>query len=301
MDTKQIEYILAIAEENNITRAAEKLFITQPALNQQLLRLEKELGTPLFYRSRTNWRLTPAGEIYIANAKEMLQMKKDTYAMISDLLKQKKGYLSIAFPPGRGSDMFIHVYPVFHAEYPEITVIPFELSVRKQMAAIASGEVDIGFQTLCRDQMPDSYYIPICSEEMLLSIPSGHPLASGACEGLNKAITLDISSVQYEPFVLIYKESTNRALIDRIFEEAGVKPNILFETSRYNTITRMIQARLCCGILPEYYAKACSDGISSFSLPGHPSWETVAAYKGGSYLSRAARRFIDLASQYWNS
>ena len=65
MDLKQIEYILKIAEEQNITRAAEKLFMTQSALNQQLLKLEKELGTPLFYRSRTSCRPTPAGEIYI--------------------------------------------------------------------------------------------------------------------------------------------------------------------------------------------------------------------------------------------
>ena len=58
MDTKQIEYILKIAEENNITKAAGKLYITQSALNQQLIKLEKELGTPLFHRSRTNWHLT---------------------------------------------------------------------------------------------------------------------------------------------------------------------------------------------------------------------------------------------------
>ena len=58
MDTKQIEYIIKIAEENNITRAASKLYITQSALNQQLIKLEKELGTPLFHRSRTNWHLT---------------------------------------------------------------------------------------------------------------------------------------------------------------------------------------------------------------------------------------------------
>ena len=63
MDLKQIEYILKIAEEQNITHAAEKLFITQSALNQQLLKLEKELGTPLFYRSRTDWHPTPAKSI----------------------------------------------------------------------------------------------------------------------------------------------------------------------------------------------------------------------------------------------
>ena len=75
MDLKQIEYIVKIDDEHSITRAAEKLFVTQSALNQQLLKLEKELGTPLFHRSRTNWRLTEAGEIYIEGAKAALQIK----------------------------------------------------------------------------------------------------------------------------------------------------------------------------------------------------------------------------------
>ena len=65
MDLKQIEYIVKIADENNITRAAEKLFITQSALNQQLLKLEKELGIQLFYRSRTDWHPTEAGLVYL--------------------------------------------------------------------------------------------------------------------------------------------------------------------------------------------------------------------------------------------
>ena len=85
MDLKQIEYILKIAEEQNITHAAEKLFITQSALNQQLLKLEKELGTPLFYRSRTDWHPTPAGEIYLNAAKDILLIKKNAYNQIHDL------------------------------------------------------------------------------------------------------------------------------------------------------------------------------------------------------------------------
>ena len=73
MDLRQIQYIVAIAEENNITRAAEKLYITQSALNQQLLKLEKELGVQLFHRSRTDWHPTEAGEIYLKAAREMLR------------------------------------------------------------------------------------------------------------------------------------------------------------------------------------------------------------------------------------
>ena len=91
MDLKQVEYILKIAEENNITHAAEKLFITQSALNQQLLKLEKELGTPLFHRSRTNWRPTEAGEVYIRGAKELLRIRKNTYEQIHDIAQIKKG------------------------------------------------------------------------------------------------------------------------------------------------------------------------------------------------------------------
>ena len=89
MDLRQIEYIVQIAEENNITRAAEKLYITQSALNQQLLKLEKELGVPLFHRSRTDWHPTKAGEIYLKTARQMLQMKKDTYYRIHDLVNME--------------------------------------------------------------------------------------------------------------------------------------------------------------------------------------------------------------------
>lgn len=80
MDTRQIKYILKIAEENNITRAAEKLHLTQPALNQLLLRLERELYLQLFHRSRTDWRPT------------------------------------LVFTPGQGTNMFSYVYPLFHSE-----------------------------------------------------------------------------------------------------------------------------------------------------------------------------------------
>lgn len=85
MDLKQIEYIIAISEEHSITRAGEKLFITQSALNQQLQKLEKELGTPLFIRTRSDWQLTPAGQIYVDSAKEILNIRKDAYSRIHDL------------------------------------------------------------------------------------------------------------------------------------------------------------------------------------------------------------------------
>lgn len=76
MDLKQLEYIVKIADEKNVSRAAEKLFISQSALNQQLLKLEKDLGAPLFFRTRNNWQLTEVGEIYVRTAREILGLDR---------------------------------------------------------------------------------------------------------------------------------------------------------------------------------------------------------------------------------
>lgn len=76
MDTRLIEHIIKIAEEKSITKAAEKLYLTQSALNQQLLKLEHELGTELFKRNKADWSPTKAGEIYLEGGKEILRIKK---------------------------------------------------------------------------------------------------------------------------------------------------------------------------------------------------------------------------------
>ena len=85
MDLKQLEYIIAIDKERNISKAANRLFITQSALNQQLLKIENELGTKLFDRRHPFMVPTLSGKIYINTAKRMIEMKEDTYKIIRDI------------------------------------------------------------------------------------------------------------------------------------------------------------------------------------------------------------------------
>ncbi|MBE5985373.1 MAG: LysR family transcriptional regulator [Paenibacillaceae bacterium] len=299
MDTKQIEYILKIAEENNITKAAEKLFLTQPALNQQLLRLEKELGTQLFHRSRTNWRPTQAGEIYLENARKMLLIKQETYRIIGDMVSDKEGTLSVGLTPGRGIAMFSAVYPKFHQKFPGIHIIPVERSVKNQQEMIVKGELDIGFQTLCPSQRTGDEYIELGKEEILLALPKKHPLSSLEKNREEVYPELDIKLLSEDPFVLMYQESTIRYLIDRIFQEADFVPNVLFETSSTSAIITMIQAGLCCGLIPMSYFRTKPEGIACFSLPSHPVWDVVASYRKNSYLTRASKYFIRLAGEFW--
>lgn len=302
MDTKQIEYIIKIADEQNITKAAEKLFITQSALSQQLLKLERELNTTLFIRNKSEWQPTPEGEIYLKNAREMLRIKQRTYTTISDMVSSKTGYLSVGLTPGRGPDMFTHVYPLFHDQYPEVTVTPMELSVRRQQAMIRRGELDIGFMTLSNSQKTSDAYLDLFREELYLAVPDICAQALGLpAEPTeeNEYPLLSIEALRYEPFVLMYRQSTVRDMIDLIFREAGFSPSVLFETSSNATVLSMIESRLCCGIIPAHYVSKKKEGIRFFRMPSHPTWQISVSYQKNAYLSKAAKQFIRLAMDFW--
>ena len=323
MDVKQIEYIVKIADEHSITRAAEKLFITQSALNQQLLRLEKELGAPLFHRSKTDMQPTAVGEVYLEHARQILRIKQEAYTIISDMTETQKGRLSIGFTSGRGLEMFTHIYPRFHLAFPGVVVEPRELSVRQQQQQIAQGNLTLGFLTLTERQRTGDEHIVLCREELVLAVPAGHPLTTMAAPtdqpaavpaGKSLAVSADHSPpastrsplatlnpalLEFEPFVLMYKESTSRATVDDIFRSSGFVPNVLFETSNNRAILSMIQARLCCGVLPYYYVKDHPEGICCFSFPSRPAWDVVASYRKDTYLSAAAKYFIELAREFW--
>jgi DNA-binding transcriptional LysR family regulator len=299
MELKQVEYILKIAEENNITHAAEKLFITQSALNQQLLKLEKELGTPLFHRNRNNWSLTEAGEVYVKNARELLRIKKSTYDQIRDISNIQKGTLSIGYTPARGIRMFGSVYPAFHSVFPDITVIPTEGRVRELQPMIANDSLDIAFLTLNRSDFTGDEYIKLLDEEIYLIIPQEHPLSRYAAPVGEPRATLDINLLRNEPFVLMDKSSTMRETIENIFHETGFHPRVLFETKDNPTILLQVRSNICCSLVPAYYLRNNPEGIACFALPSHPTWQVCACHKKGRYLSDAAKYFIELAKNYW--
>ena len=109
----------------------------------------------------------------------------------------------------------------------------------------------------------------------------------------------DLALLKEEPFVLTQKTSTIREIVDSVFKNAGFTPNVLFETSNNHAIISMIHENICCGILPMYYMDPEDKAITYFQLPDHPSWEIVAAYRKGHYISKPARTLIELAGNYF--
>lgn len=302
MDFKLLEYILMIASENNITKAAKKLFISQSALNQQLLKLENELGTKLFYRSRTDWHPTPAGEVYIEAARKALLLKHDTYQRIYDLIGSNMSTLKIGLSPGRGFQMFMSIYPKLHRRFPGLSIAPIEMTALRQQAALKSGEIDIGFLMLSEENKSSDTYIDIGIEEILFVMPKFHPLCSTIVgDSKSEFPIIDLQLIKHEPFAMMYKSSTNRFLCDRICNEANFQPQILFETSNTASILQMTELGLCVGLIPRNYLKdADRDKVAIYMLPNHPVWKHCIAYRSDTYLSEGAKAFIEYTKEYWN-
>lgn len=298
MDLRMLENMVCIADEKSITKAAEKRFVTQSALNQQLSKLEEELGMPLFIRSRGNWQPTEAGAAYLEAARQMLVIKKDAYNRIADCAAQSHRRLTVGLIPERGVEMFTSVYPAFHRAFPEIQPEPIECHVTSMQGMISSGQLDLGLATLTPRQQDDNVYHLMAQEEILLAVPAGIPLAQGGSADWRLAPQTELSRFSDQPFVRIYQRSTLFGLTEPLFEEAGFTPKVLFSTSSNMSKYRIVEAGLACALLPAIYAVP-GGPVVYFRLAQCPRWLITLCSRKDGWLGQPEQLFIALCREYW--
>lgn len=298
MDSRQLEYIIRISEERSITKAAERLYVTQSALNQQLQKIESELGMSLFIRTRSDWRLTPAGEVYVDMARSILRLEQNACSRIQDMHDADSRRITLGLIPERGVDMFTAIYPEFHRQFPNVQIEPSECNVRTIQQLITNGDLDLGLCTLISNQKDDNTYLHMANEEIYLAVPASHPLAALGSPTAENAPQISLSRFQDTPFILISHRSTMRRLVDSLFKAAGFEPQVLFSTVSNISKYRMVLAGVGCALLPHVYATP-GPGVVYFTLKGHPSWEVTMCCRKDAYLSHAETAFLDLCRGYW--
>ena len=298
MDLHLLENIVCIADEKSITKAAEKRYVTQSALNQQLQKLEEELGTPLFVRARSNWKPTQAGEAYLSAARQMLLLKKDTYNRISEYKEKSSRHLSVGLIPERGVEMFTAVYPAFHHAFPHVQVEPVECHVTAMQRMISAGQLDLGLATLTQAQRDDNAYYVMAEEEIVLAVPSDHPLAAGGSKDYRQAPETDLARFADQPFVRIYQRSTLFSLTQPLFEQAGFMPNVLFSTASSISKYRIVSLGLGCALLPATYAEA-NGSVVYFRLYQRPKWQIALCSRKNGFLGKDEQYYLDLCRTYW--
>lgn len=300
MDTKTMEYIITIAKYKSVAKAAENLYLTQSALNQQLLKLEKYFEAPLFIRNKNNWEITEVGKLYVESAEAIIEIQKATYLKIQDIAQTWKNRITIGLPPERGVKMFTSIYPTIHAKYPDITFQPVEVEVDTQSKMLLSGELDISFQTIEKIKYKQLNYIKILREPFYLCIPKTHKLAYTEKLKPQDYPETSLSLFKDDLFTLVRKTSTMRNIIDKMFKESGFAPKLIFESTSMSTMQHLTETGICCSIIPRFYAIP-SDDICYFSLGSKIGWDMFCVHNKNYYLSKPAKDFISMANVYWST
>ena len=299
MDLRRIENIIRIAEEKNITRAADKLFISQPALNLQLLNLEKELGTKLFYRRGNEWSITEAGRIYVDTARKMIAMKKDCYSRISDIAKLHNEEIAVGAAGIEADYMMTSIYRQFHKMNPTVKL---QLNIMKGLKAqelVKNGTIDLGIILMGDKQNYRLQYELLSHVEMVLAVASSNPLVNEVEYEEDGTKVMDIRKFKDVPFFLDPKDSTERFVSEQVFEQAGFEPDVYMDAEGINYELALVAADECAALIGASHHVDIPDDVQLIKLKTHPVMNAYAVYRKDKYLSEPMRDLIDLARDYW--
>ena len=300
MDFRQLEYVITIEREKTLLAAAEKLFLSPSALSQHITKLEQELHTPLFKRTKQGWLPTRAGQIYIDMAYTVLQSQKKAYLQIGDIAENKTGHFTVGVTPGRGTQMFSAVFPAFRAAYPNMQISLFEGTVLENNEMISAGKVDIGFLTSGFPH-PGIVTTTQIKEDIVLVVPKSNPKSALAEVSEKDDFPLvDLQEFAQEDFLLAGEGTTLRALENQMFAEAGFSPRVVFETPSLLTLNLLSKGGYGLSFVPRFYADDATNAVYFRTTPS-ASWELVAAYRKDHYITKAEEYMIALATDYYQS
>ena len=245
MDTKQLQYILKVAECQNITRAAEQLFVSQPALSHFISKAEEELGAKIFNRGTTPLTLTQAGEKYVKTARMILGLQESLKQEIENLKDCRSGEITQGLSDMRATVLLPFVLPEFRRLYPNVAIRTVESSSKEVENNVRNGVVEIGIIPLY-DYGQDLSASVLYDEELLLVSASEVPSHHGATRNW-----VSLGDMTGKDFILLHRPNRIRRAVDAMFIEHGVKPKSIFESCNNMTVYMMAASGLGLAIVPD--------------------------------------------------
>ncbi len=297
MDTRQFEYILAIADERYVSKAAERLCISQPTLSLFVSRLEKELGVSLFRRSRNGFAPTPEGEIIVEGARRIVRIKSEMLEKIAPFAADKKNRIIVGLTPGRSVELFSAIMPDFSREMPKIEVQIIEAPIQNVEELTRHGYIDVALISIGEtdDQLASECF---GSEEILFAVGEAHPLAArGRRGGEGELPVLRPADLAGETFILSKRGYRFRAVVDAYLAGFGIVPTVRMESPEIPISISMIRHGHGVGFVPAMMEGKHPD-LSFFRLDPPLHWEFGAVYRKNVHPSAQSRRFMDIAKGY---
>lgn len=295
MNLKGIRYVITIAQERSFTKAAEKLFISQPALSQYIKKLEKELSCPLFERRRGQpLKLTAAGEVFVQDGATMLALHDKVLRRISSIVNRYEDTVHFGISPFYSKYYLPKILPSLYLNYPTIKVEVSEEYSYVLENLLINGQLDFCTIPLYPTNNQLEYEV-IHQEEIFLAVPKQHPVNSHITPSPGFSY-IDLKLVKNEPFIALKPVQKFSEMSKKLCHEAGFTPNVIFETLNWDTVNMLIAKGMGVGFVPEilvntsqnndnpnYYRIAFADATRPYAL----------ACRKGSTPSTAAQILMD--------
>lgn len=255
MELRYLRYFVAVAQTRNFTRAAEMLGISQPPLSQQILRLEREIGTPLLRRLTRGVELTEAGEAFYQDACQILDLTGHALEKAKGIARGVTGKLSLGFASSVAfhQDIF-RLLHTFQQQFPAVTLLPREASMSTLMQDLQEGLLDAAFVRLPCETSKAFHLKLIASEAMRIVLPASHPL-SGQKE-------IRLTQLSDTPMVMFPREvapSLYESIISACVR-AGFQPQTGPQAPQISSAIGMVAAGFGFALVPE--------SLSCVTMPG---------------------------------
>lgn len=290
---KQMGYLLTIAEEQNITAAAHKLYLSQPALSRMLLELERELGTPLFVRNHGKLNVTQAGEIYLRGCRRILQINQSVEREISDRNGSQRGKLLLGVSALTGEYLLPRILNGFEREYPHVQLEMLEARACDLPDMVANGKVD--FAVVYENDHPDLNYMVLQHDPVRIQVPPAfaaeHPELH---PGLNE-FPLTPQMLNGQPFITLRKETGMYKVTEEFFHKFGVTPTRVRETDNMHIANILVRLNRGFALVPNIAIREFfyNDEKSAYcTMAGAAMERTVYACSRRNEYRTEAERFL---------
>lgn len=299
MDSSKLHYVMTIAEYQSISRAAEKLHISQPALTRYVNKLEDELGVKLFDRSTLPIRLTYAGEWYIDRVGQISAINSRMEKEIQEIVSLTRGRVKLGMSPGRLDHWIPHLLPRFKELYPHVDVQLVTGGHHALEQAVVNGEIDLAFLPLPIHSLQADYTI-VATENLVLAVPAGHALLEGKAlpeDSLIHPIRLNPREMDGQTFLVVPKDHGIFKLMEDIFSQHKIKPggyveypdsNLTYKLACENMGITFVQDTTA--LYPGYYKKPYFCTVDEEPVKSY----IAAVYKKEFGIAPLAKRFLEV-------
>lgn len=302
MTSRELLYIKTIADERSLTRAAQKLYLTQPSLSHCVMTIERQLGTRLFRRTSDGLLLTYAGEKYYRMASEVLRVYAAFEAELSDESALARGRVTFGITNYLATDHLPRVLPAFNRAHPGIELRVREETTDEMERSLLSGKLDFAIMHTGLDDSvtrnPSLTHEVLGRDPFLIAAPPDTPYLDRAVQREGEDYPeLDPACLAEAPFLMVTQGQRIRHVTDRVLTAAGVTPHIVLTSRNYEMLRRLAAEGMGYTLVPRQYVGILGGQAYEpryFMIPERYSayWELSIVTPKDAYLSRAAQELL---------